>query len=552
MSSPDHVGNFIDGVVYASAQATRDWLESGAWDRRTAGQLLREAAQRHPEKIALAFGGRTITFAQLDSVTDRLGAALLSHGAQPGDRALFQMANSTGLVLALIACFKAGIIPVCTLPQFRELEISQIGDISQAKLYFVQDGLGEFDLVAFAAAMMQKLPECRMLITSEKAKPLPGLRMEDLIDGMPDAQAKALLASVTIGPADVISFQLSGGTTGVPKIIPRFHGEYIAQSRAWVETMGKTHDATGLWNLPLIHNAGSQWALMPMLIFAQTMVLQARPDMPEMFGAIEKYRVTHAFSIGPVAAAVLGYAQLASHDCSSLRFFNSLARADALEAHLHIPCANVFGLTEGLLLATPPDASSAERHGSCGGAVTPFDEIRLFHPGTEEEVPLGEIGELCFRGPYTLKGYYRAPEATAQALSPSGFFRSGDLLRAQASPSGRRVYAFEGRTKDNIDRGGEKFSAGEVEMLIAKHPDIADVAVVAMPDPVYGERACAFVVLRPGAQAPGVEELGAYLSASGLAKFKQPERIEVLDALPVTRAGKLDKPALRAMIAAKQ
>ncbi len=541
--------NPVAGVTYAASDVASAWLSSGAWDTRTVGELLNETTSRHPEKIAVVSGDREICFSELESITTRLAGALLDLGARPGDRALFQMGNCLEAIFALLACSKAGIIPVCTLAQFREIEMTALGGMSRPTLYFVQDNLGKFDLVQFALGMSERIGGIRALITAQSDPGRPGTRIEDLCVKLSEDEASALLQNVHIGPGDVLTFQLSGGTTGVPKIIPRFHGEYIAHSAAWAAISGKTADSIAVWNLPLIHNAGTQWALMPLLSLGRTLILQPRIDMKLMFDAIERYKVTHAFSIGPIAPAILGYESLREHDLSSLVAFSGLTGAQALEQRLGLPCSNTFGITEGLLLASSPDLTKQIRHFSCGRPITPFDEVRVFVPGTEKEVAVGEVGEICFRGPYTLKGYYRAPEITAASFSPSGFFRSGDLMR-RVVVDDIDCYAFEGRIKDNIDRGGEKFGVEEVETLISEHDDIVGAAVVAMPCRTYGERACAFLVIRSGGTAPGVAELGSYLTGRGLAKFKLPERIETLDTLPVTRAGKLDKAILRSRIAA--
>jgi non-ribosomal peptide synthetase component E (peptide arylation enzyme) len=212
-----------------------------------------------------------------------------------------------------------------------------------------------------------------------------------------------------------------------------------------------------------------------------------------------------------------------------------------------VKAANLYGITEGLVLISHPDDPQEARHGTQGRVGYTSEEIRLLRFNSEEETPEGEIGELCFRGPSSLRGYYSAPQQTRETLSAEGFVRTGDLAKAHRI-EGKLYYSFEGRLKDNINRGGEKYGTEEVENLIREHPAVADAAVVAMPDPVFFEKGCAFIIPKRGAQTPSVKDLGAYLSSRGLAKFKLPERIEAIDAFPVTRVGKMDKARLRAMI----
>ena len=208
----------------------------------------------------------------------------------------------------------------------------------------------------------------------------------------------------------------------------------------------------------------------------------------------------------------------------------------------------MFGMTEGMVFAAAPDASPAMRHNTVGHPISPGDEVQLLEPGSEQEVPFGQIGELCFRGPSTITAYVGDAETTAASFTSNGFFRSGDLMRAHRI-DGETCYSFEGRIKDNINRGGEKIGAEEVEELVIRHPDVADVRVVAMPDPVYGEKVCAFVIPHPGKPVPSVGGLGEFLIGLGIAKYKLPERVEAIDAFPLTRVGKADKAALREMVA---
>lgn len=183
-----------------------------------------------------------------------------------------------------------------------------------------------------------------------------------------------------------------------------------------------------------------------------------------------------------------------------------------------------------------------------GRPMSRFDEVLLVAPGTTNAVADEEIGEMMCRGPYTLAGYYNAPERNREAFTPDGFYKPGDLL-VRRLIDGQHYYAFAGRTKDVVDRGSEKINCEEVESAVSTHAAIAGCAVVGMPDPVLGERVCAYIVLRGTQNAPGIPDIQAHLQALGLAKFKWPERIEVIDTLPLTKVGKLDKAALRTAIA---
>ncbi|MBP0621557.1 AMP-binding protein [Cupriavidus consociatus] len=543
----------IEGVVYCPPADAARYIETGAWVGDTLGGALRKTARRHPDRFALISDERSITFAELDERSERLGAALHRLGLMPGDRAIFQMGTTIDTAVALMGCYKAGVIPVCAVPQYREVEIDQLSAQSEPRAYFVQADFSAFDLAGFARGMAQRHPSLRHLIVA-RGDPMRGRGSADehsldaLIECIPYETAVDVLAGVRIGSQDVLSFQLSGGTTGVPKIIPRFHAEYIGHALACMRQLGQTEHSRLIWSLPLLHNAGQLYVLAPVVAGGMTSVLMPRVDIARMLELIELHRVTHGMSIGPVAPQMIAYQEMARHDLSSLELFGTMTRADALEAHLGVPCFNLFGTTEGLLLGAGARFPAAVRHGTQGFSGCPDDEIRLLVPGTDEPAPQGTPGELCFRGPSSLRGYYKAPEATAQTLTRDGFVRSGDLMTEHVI-DGYRCFAFEGRLRDNVNRGGEKIGSEEVEAYVSRHPAVADAKLVAMPDPLYGEKGCIYLILRAGHASPDVAGLAAFLVEQGLAKFKCPERIEVVEEFPVTRVGKVDKGALRAMVA---
>jgi non-ribosomal peptide synthetase component E (peptide arylation enzyme) len=428
--------------------------------------------------------------------------------------------------------------------------MGELGRRSEATAYFVQADFSAFDLTGFAAKLSANVASIRQIIVA-RGPARSGTRSFDaLIDSVSLTQARARLAGIAVGMEDVLTFQLSGGTTGVPKIIPRFHAEYMGSARDWARRQRMNEHVVQLYALPLIHNAGQIASLFPALVMGGTTVLMPRIDPKVFCEWVERERVTHSMNIGPALAQMLDYAEAPRHDLSSVTLLTSFNRCDLLEQHLKVPCANLFGITEGVLMVSAPEAPREARHQTVGRPVSDLDEIRLLEPGTEREVPFGAAGELCFRGPSTTRGYFRMPEVNRASFTADGFFRTGDIMLARHL-GGHACYAFEGRIKDNIDRGGEKFGAEEVENLIGRHPHVVDVKVVAMPDRVYGEKACAYLIMRPGHALLTVPEIGAYLVSLGLAKYKLPERVEAIDVFPLTRVGKVDKGALREDVARK-
>lgn len=542
------IQNPLPGVVYQSEDKAAQYVASGAWVDMAVGDALRATARRVPDKAAFISDERTMSFRELDEATERLGAALLQIGLATGDRAIFQLGTTLETVVAVLACYKAGIVPVCAIPQYREVEIGSLAASSQAKAHFVQADFSKFDLVGFAREMATAQPSMAHTVVVRGKAPQGMHGLDELMAGISLTQARERMAQVRISPRDVLSFQLSGGSTGLPKIIPRFHAEYLGHSKAWARRYGIDEQARIIWSLPIMHNAGQLYALIPPVLMGLTAVLMPKVDIRRMLELIETHRVTHGLSIGPIAPQLIAYQQLADHDLSSLRLFATMSRADKLQAHLGVPCSNLYGITEGLLMGAGAQEAEFARHFTQGASGCPDDEIRVLAPDSEQVVALGTMGELCFCGPSSLLAYYGDEAASSKALTSDGFVRTGDMV-TEHRVEGGACYAFEGRLRDNINRGGEKIGCEEVEGYISQHPAVADAKLVAMPDDFYGEKACVYLILRPGQVVPDLAGLASFLTSQGLAKFKCPERIELVQEFPITRVGKVDKVELRRRIA---
>ena len=538
----------IPGVTYRTADFARQQCALGNWLDLSVGESLRRTAAAMPDKLAVVGPDGEVTFAGLDRMTESVAASLLELGLQPADRVMFQLGTTLGFFVAFYGCMKAGLVPVCTLPQYRMAEMRHFAAATGAKALFSQaEANPRFDQVGFGLEVARVCPALEHVI-AVGGEHDGALSLTGMAAAFGLAEARACVAGIAPSTTDVAVFQLSGGSTSLPKIIPRMHGEYLGATLQLSARYGLTGDDVSLWGLPLVHNAGTLFVVLPVGLEGRTLVLQPRLDAEEMLQLVARHRVTFSGSIGPVAAKLLEISDLSRFDLSSLKQFFSLTRADAVEAHVGKPVGQMFGMTEGMVFAAAPTTPAAIRHRTVGYPVSPGDEVRLLVPGEDREVGFGEIGELCFRGPSTLTGYYNDPAATAACFTADGFLRSGDLMQAHRI-DGIVCYSFEGRLKDNINRGGEKIGAEEVEAIIAQHPAVADCRVVAMPDRVFGEKACAFLILREGRAGPSVAELGAFMLQTGIAKFKLPERVEVVEAFPVTKVGKVDKAQMRALIA---
>ncbi|WP_433062326.1 (2,3-dihydroxybenzoyl)adenylate synthase [Dactylosporangium sp. CS-033363] len=540
-----------DVVGYPAEFADR-YRREGLWQERTIPAALRETARSHPDAPALVTTAGSWTYAELTATVDNIAAGLVAAGLRPGDPVILQMGNTAHAVAALYAIMRAGALPVCTLALHRRHEIGAIAEKTRAVAHVVQADLPGFDLVAFAGEIAAEIPSMRLLLTLGGGS--DGVAIEELAAREPSAAELERLAEIereTDLSAPAV-LQLSGGTTGTPKVIPRLHPEYWYNGAAIADWWSLTAADRCAFALPIVHNAGMANALFAAHGVGAALLLSTpRPD--ELLGLMAGHGATYTLLSPGLAAAFLADERFDGAFAHIRTLVLSAAPVprdvfDALEAR-GVHTTQAFGMTEGMFMFTPADAPADVRAASVGVPISPFDEVRLLEPGTETPVAEGEVGELCARGPYTIRGYLGEPERNGEAFTSDGFYRSGDLA-ACVRIAGQATYVLRGRSKDLINRGGEKINAEEVETLLAGHPAVQETALVAMPDPRLGERACVFVVTRPGAQPPTLPELCTYLEARGVAKYKWPERLEHLTALPRTNVGKVLKRDLRAAITA--
>jgi len=299
--------------------------------------------------------------------------------------------------------------------------------------------------------------------------------------------------------------------------------------------------------MPIIHNAAMICFLMPTLLTGACFTI-ARDMRVESWAELA---AAHPPTVVGLIRALLprleAMLEQAPGAIDRLRFFWSPDSARVLREKFGKPAYHMFGMSEGMNMYCREGDPDEALDWTVGRPMSAADEVRLVRPGTLEAAGDGEIGELIARGPYTLSGYYNAPERNREAFTPEGFYKPGDLMETRLV-DGECYYAFAGRTKDVVDRGTEKINCEEVEGAVMTHAAVSSCAVVGMPDPVLGERVCAYVTLRGSSALPSVSDMQEHLQGIGLAKFKWPERIEQIDVLPTTKVGKLDKAVLRADI----
>ncbi|MFE9767618.1 (2,3-dihydroxybenzoyl)adenylate synthase [Streptomyces sp. NPDC005808] len=538
----------VDAPTWPAEFAER-YREAGYWRGETFGGMLRERAAAHPDRIALvdpAPERRTWTYRELDERADRLAAGFAARGISKGDRVVLHLPNVGEFFEVVFALFRIGALPVYALPAHRETEIGYFCAFTEAVAYVIPDRHAGFDHRALASRVKERTPSLRHVFVVGD----PG-EHTSLADVPCDPSGPPLPGPQ---PHELAFLQLSGGTTGVPKLIPRTHDDYLYSLWGSNEICGVDADTRFLVVLPAAHNfpmSSPGW--LGVLYAGGTAVLCPAPDPATAFPLVERERITMTGLVPPLALVWTEAAPGSEHDLSSLelvlvggaKFSEEAARR--LEPALGCALMQVFGMAEGLVNYTRLDDDRETVVTTQGLPISPDDEIRIVDDAGLD-VAEGEFGHLLTRGPYTIRGYWRAPEHNATAFTEDGFYRTGDIVSRRAS--GHLVV--EGRAKDQINRGGEKVAPEEVENIILAHPSVHDVSVVAVADEYLGERSLAYVILREGAEALKPVAIKRFVRERGVAAYKVPDLVEFVDVFPQTGIGKVSKKQLRSTAVAEQ
>ncbi|MBI2540187.1 MAG: AMP-binding protein, partial [Deltaproteobacteria bacterium] len=523
----------------------------GYWEDKSLRDAFGELFARYADRVAIIDREQFVTYAQLNERSERLAPNLLDEGLKPLDRVVMQLPNVVALVYFYFALQKIGCIPIMALPSHRHREVSQFVELARAAACAAPDRAKDFDYGELIGRIRAASATLRLGIILGEA-PEGFLSLTDLIRRK-SRRAPDELKRIAVDPEDPALFQLSGGTTGVPKLIPRTHNDYLYNSKMAASVTAVGPDKILLDALPLAHNLPLACpGLQGFLLHGGKVVLANTTRGEDIFPLVQRHRVTHIHVVPALLIRWINDPLIKKFDLSSLEVIQSggqrlqpEVRRRAKELIPSVTVQENFGMSEGMLMFVGLDDPEEVRMETVGRPISPDDEVRLVDENDDEVAP-GEVGEFLARGPYTLRGYYGAPEHNARAFTGDGFYRSGDLMRRH--PSGN--YMVEGRKKDLINRGGEKISAEEVENLILAHPAVKNAACVAMPDPILGERMCACVILRGGG-ALTLDEIVAFLAGQEIARHKLPERLEIMEDFPLSPFGKVSKKELAERIALK-
>ncbi|WP_312949798.1 (2,3-dihydroxybenzoyl)adenylate synthase EntE [Superficieibacter sp.] len=520
----------------------RLYREKGYWqDLPLTDILTRHADSEH---TAVIEGERQLSYRQLNQAADNLARALQRQGIKPGETALVQLGNVAELYITFFALLKIGAAPVMALFNHQRSELNAYATQIEPALLIADREHALFTHDDFLNQFVTDHNSVRVVL----------LRNDS---GEHDLSAAIATPAgdftATPSPADEIAyFQLSGGTTGTPKLIPRTHNDYYYSVRRSNEICHFDRQTRFLCALPAAHNyAISSPGALGVFLAGGTVVLAADPSPGLCFALIEQHQITAAALVPPAVSLWLqaiqeegSNAQLASLtllQVGGARLSATLAARVGEEIGCQLQ--QVFGMAEGLVNYTRLDDPLDRIINTQGRPMCPDDEVWVAD-ADGNPLPRGEVGRLMTRGPYTFRGYFKSPEHNASAFDENGFYCSGDLI----SIDEQGYITVQGREKDQINRGGEKIAAEEIENLLLRHESVIHAALVSMEDDLMGEKSCAWLVVNAPLRAVQVRR---FLREQGVAEYKLPDRVECVEALPLTPVGKVDKKQLRQWLASR-
>jgi 2,3-dihydroxybenzoate-AMP ligase len=523
------------------------------WAGLTFGDILDRAADIHPDKEAFVDGRTRLTYGRAREKANRLAVSLMDLGIEPLDRVLVQLPNWNEFVYAYFALQKIGAVTVLLIDRYREFEINRLISLTGATSWIVPSKYRKTDYSPIIREVLREHPEIKRVFTVRgEGDQKPFYSLEDLIEKAELTDESLLrLSARRPDPMQVAHMGPTGGTTGAPKIVPRTHNSLINGieycSRSWEQSIEDINLLAG----PIGHDLTFTKGFIGSIITQGKIVFLDSTDNQEICETIEREKVTSIIWVPTLAQRLLQYEELHRYDLRSLKKMHSAGGAshpglvrDVTEK-LGMRFYNGYGGTEGMTTITRTTDDLEVICTSVGRPTCPYDTYKVIDQDGKT-LPPGEQGELVLKGPGVFTGYYKNPEENRAVFTKDGFFKTGDVARIDE----KGYITLTGRIKEMINRGGESISATEIERLITRHPEVAVVAVVPMPDPLMGERVCAYIQPKAGVQLT-FERVISFLKEQKASVLQLPERIEFIDAMPYTGAQKTDKRRLQEDIGKK-
>ncbi|HCX7799761.1 TPA: medium-chain fatty-acid--CoA ligase [Escherichia coli] len=518
------------------------YRQQGLWGDASLADYWQQTARAMPDKIAVVDNhGATYTYSALDHAASCLANWMLAKGIESGDRIAFQLPGWCEFTVIYLACLKIGAVSVPLLPSWREAELVWVLNKCQAKMFFAPTLFKQTRPVDLILPLQNQLPQLQQIVGVDKLAPATSsLSLSQIIaDNIP------LTTAITTHGDELAAVLFTSGTEGLPKGVMLTHNNILASERAYCARLNLTWLDVFMMPAPLGHATGFLHGVTaPFLIGARSVLLDIfTPDA--CLALLEQQRCTCMLGATPFVYDLLNLLEKQPADLSALRFFlcggTTIPKKVARECQqLGIKLLSVYGSTESSPHAVVNLDDPLSRFMHTDGYAAAGVEIKVVN-NARKTLPPGCEGEEASRGPNVFMGYFDEPELTARALDEEGWYYSGDLCRMDEAG----YIKITGRKKDIIVRGGENISSREVEDILLQHPKIHDACVVAMPDERLGERSCAYVVLKAPHHSLSLEEVVAFFSRKRVAKYKYPEHIVVIEKLPRTASGKIQKFLLR-------
>lgn len=518
------------------------YRQQGLWGDASLADYWQQTARAMPDKIAVVDNhGASYTYSALDHAASCLANWMLAKGIESGDRIAFQLPGWCEFTVIYLACLKIGAVSVPLLPSWREAELVWVLNKCQAKMFFAPTLFKQTRPVDLILPLQNQLPQLQQIVGVDKLAPATSsLSLSQII-----ADNTPLTTAITTHGDELAAVLFTSGTEGLPKGVMLTHNNILASERAYCARLNLTWQDVFMMPAPLGHATGFLHGVTaPFLIGARSVLLDIfTPDA--CLALLEQQRCTCMLGATPFVYDLLNVLEKQPADLSALRFFlcggTTIPKKVARECQqLGIKLLSVYGSTESSPYAVVNLDDPLSRFMHTDGYAAAGIEIKVVDDA-RKTLPPGCEGEEASRGPNVFMGYFDEPELTARALDEEGWYYSGDLCRMDEAG----YIKITGRKKDIIVRGGENISSREVEDILLQHPKIHDACVVAMPDERLGERSCAYVVLKAPHHSLSLEEVVAFFSRKRVAKYKHPEHIVVIEKLPRTASGKIQKFLLR-------
>lgn len=518
------------------------YRQQGLWGDASLADYWQQTARAMPDKIAVVDNhGASYTYSALDHAASCLANWMLAKGIESGDRFAFQLPGWCEFTVIYLACLKIGAVSVPLLPSWREAELVWVLNKCQAKMFFAPTLFKQTRPVDLILPLQNQLPQLQQIVGVDKLAPATSsLSLSQII-----ADNTSLTTAITTHGDELAAVLFTSGTEGLPKGVMLTHNNILASERAYCARLNLTWQDVFMMPAPLGHATGFLHGVTaPFLIGARSVLLDIfTPDA--CLALLEQQRCTCMLGATPFVYDLLNVLEKQPADLSALRFFlcggTTIPKKVARECQQRgIKLLSVYGSTESSPHAVVNLDDPLSRFMHTDGYAAAGVEIKVVDDA-RKTLPPGCEGEEASRGPNVFMGYFDEPELTARALDEEGWYYSGDLCRMDEAG----YIKITGRKKDIIVRGGENISSREVEDILLQHPKIHDAGVVAMPDERLGERSCAYVVLKAPHHSLSLEEVVAFFSRKRVAKYKYPEHIVVIEKLPRTASGKIQKFLLR-------